>query len=172
MSDPKQDSDAETPVPSREPPPLVEGRYTGTTALAPFPMSRLAPAFQLVDIAREIEKADAQIAIVTGGKLLLIADQIRALQEKAHKLLERAELDAKLHRALCRFEKKVGDVYHLYKEPDDSTWFSLIAPGEWLVHKPTFVGSFRLEADQSFTPLDQIAEQDERQATIRGLLGR
>jgi hypothetical protein len=146
-------------------------RYTGPTALAPYPMSRLAPSFELVNLAKEIEKADAQVAIMTGGKLLVIAEQIRALQDKAHQLLKKADDDAQLHRALCRFEKKPGDVYHLYGKDDGSTWFSIIAPNEWRVHKPKFLGSFRLEADMSFTPLEKVTDVDAQQAGIRALLG-
>jgi hypothetical protein len=166
---PSQD---EGPKLGKEPPKPVEGRYTGSTALAPFPMSRLAPQFALVDLAKEIEKADAQMATMTGGKLLLIADQIRHLQETARGLLEKAQKDAELHRARCSFEKKPGSVYHLYREEDGVLWFSLIAPEEWRTCKPEFVATYRLESDMSFTEQSKIAEADQAHASIRGLLAR
>jgi hypothetical protein len=135
-----------------------KGRYEGPANAAPYPLSRMAPAFDLVSAATEIQKADAMLATVAGGKLGVIAQQIRRLQEQANELLERARRDAELHRAKCRFEKKPGGVYHLYRRHDDGErWFSLMAPDEWSRPQPqTFEGSYRLEADMSFTRLDIV----------------
>lgn len=149
--------DASIPKPLAHPPKLPDaGRYDGPARAAPYALSRMAPSYALVDVASEIEKADAMLATVTGGKLGVIADQIRHLQEQAHALLERARRDAGLHRARCRFEKKAGGVYHLYRlNADGALWFSLMAPEEWRRPQPqTFEGSYRLESDQSFTRLD------------------
>jgi hypothetical protein len=119
----------------------------------------MAPSFSLVDVASEIERADAMLATVTGGKLEVIAEPIRALQGKARALLERAKRDAELHRVRCSFEKKPGGIYHLYREPNGETWFSLIAPDEWVTPQDhAFCGSYRLEADLGFTRLDVRAE--------------
>jgi hypothetical protein len=145
----------------REPPAPIEGRYTGRSAASPYGLSRLAPAFDLVQTAREIEKADAQLATVTGGKLMLLAEQIRALQAKAEHLLTKAKIDAELHRVRCAFEKRVGGVYHLYRDPDGSQWFSLFGPDEWRTGAPDFVASYRLEADMSFTDLKDLVEEAE-----------
>jgi len=132
----------------------------------------MAPSFSLVDVASEIEKADAMLATVTGGKLGVIAEQIRRLQEQARTMLERAQRDAELHRARCRFEKKAGGVYHLYLKDDGERWFSLMGPDEWIRPQPqTFEGSYRLEADMSFTRVD-IAEDEPRAdlEAVRALL--
>ncbi len=149
-------NDDEAPRPLTHPPALPDaGRYEGPAHAAPYPLSRMAPSYALVDVAREIEKADAMLATVTGGKLGLIADQIRRLQEQAHVMLERARRDADLHRARCRFEKKPGGVYHLYRMTEGELWFSLLGPDEWLRAQPqTFEGTYRLELDLSFTRLD------------------
>jgi hypothetical protein len=165
-------SDSDKPAPlSRRPSPPDEGLYTGPARVAPYPLSRMAPSFSLVSAAEEIEKADAMLATVTGGKLGVIAEQIRTLQAEARALLDRAKRDAELHRARCNFEKRAGGTYHLYRKHDGALWFSLMAPEEWSRPQPqTYEGSFRLEADMSFTRLDVPDEPPPDPAGIRALL--
>jgi hypothetical protein len=111
-------------------------------------MSRLAPRFQLVDLAEEIARADATISLVTSSKLEIIREQIVALQEKARAILEEAAFAAKLHRARCNFRKVPGDVYRRGPE----LYFSMLSPEEWGDAPPhPFEGSYRLEPDQTFT---------------------
>ena len=76
-----------------------EKRYDGPSHAAPYGLSRMAPAYDLVDVAAQIQKADETLATMTGGKLAVIAEQIAKLQEQARHLLERARRDAELHRA-------------------------------------------------------------------------
>lgn len=140
---------------------------------SPYPTSRLAPVHDLVDVAAQIQRADASIASHATGKLRVIAEQIRALQEQAVEVLARAQRDAELHRAQCRFEKRPGKTYHLYKRGDGTAFFSMIAPDEWSGSQPhEFLGSYRLEADMSWTPEREVARRDEEDAGIAGLLGR
>ncbi|HEY8079575.1 MAG TPA: DUF2452 domain-containing protein [Labilithrix sp.] len=147
-------------------------RYVGPDHAAPYPLSRMAPSFSLVDVAAEIERADTSLASALGGKLGVIADQIESLKRQAHVLLERARRDAELHRAQCRFEKKPGGVYHLYRREDGTRWFSLVGPDEWSTpQKHAFEGSFRLEADQSFTRLDVPDDAPPDGDAVRALLG-
>ena len=158
----KNDNENDRPTPLAHPPKLPDpGYYDGPARAAPYGLSRLAPSFSLVDVAGEIEKADAMLATTTGGKLGVIANQIRHLQEQARALLERAQRDAELHRARCSFEKKPGGVYHLYRrDADAERWFSLVAPEEWLRPQPqTYEGTYRLEADMGFTRLDVIEDE-------------
>jgi hypothetical protein len=166
MSDEDANQDGGTP---REP----EARYQGPAHAAPYGLSRLAPAYDLVDTAREIQKADQTLATMTGGKLAVIAEQIQALQEQARALLERARRDAELHRARCRFEKKPGAVYHLYRRDDGERWFSMLSPADWKgagAAGQTFEGSFRLELDMSFTRVD-VAEEPSAVVAVAPLLG-
>ena len=168
------DDQSEQPRPLTRPPKLPdEGYYAGSTRAAPYALSRMAPSFSLVDVAAEIEKADAMLATTTGGKLGLIADQIRRLQEQARSLLERARRDAELHRARCSFEKKPGGVYHLYLKDDGERWFLLIGPEEWIRPQPqTFEGTYRLEADMAFTRLDVVEDEPRPDLEmVRALLG-
>jgi hypothetical protein len=138
------------------PPPEVDpGRYTGLARAAPYPLTRTAPAYDLVDVAAEIQRADQTLATITGGKLGLIAEQIARLQEQARALMEKARHDAALHRVRCSFEKKPGGVYHLYRR-EGELWFSRLAPDEWVTPQPqTFEGSYTLELDMSFRRLDE-----------------
>ncbi len=138
-----------------------------STALEPSkrasraPVSRLAAPIDLVDIAQEIQQADTLLGAVVGGQLDVIAEQIRALQQKARDLLERAEVNAQLHRAECNFRKRSGHVYHLYRRMDAAAsagrdlYFSMLSPTEWGPKAPhAFEGSYRLELDMSFTRVD------------------
>ena len=124
--------------------------------LSTFPMSRLAPSFELVDLAKEIAKADDMLAMQTNGKLTLLAEQIRGLQEEARKILQEARKNLELHKAECLFSKKVGQVYHLYTKGDGRNIFSLLSPAEWGERCPyTFEGSYRLESDMSWTDVTE-----------------
>ncbi|HEY8432439.1 MAG TPA: DUF2452 domain-containing protein [Sandaracinaceae bacterium] len=133
------------------------GKHDGPARTSPYPMSRLAPAHDLVDVAREIAAADRAIGAVVGGKLEVIARQIRALQEEARALLARAKRDLDLHRAECSFVKRPGSIYHLYRRGEDRLYFSMLSPDDWGGTPPhPYVGSYRLESDSSWTPLDDI----------------
>ena len=97
-------------------------------------------------MAQEIAAADAVLTAVVGAELETIARQIRSLQAQA--------ADA-LHRAECRFRKQPGRIYHLYRAEGGRSYFSLLSPDDWQGAPPhTFEGSYRLEADMRFTPLE------------------
>lgn len=133
------------------------GKHEGPQRTSPYPMSRLAPAHDLVDVARRIAEADAMLGAVASGKLGVIAEQIRALQDEARRILEETRRDLDLHRARCSFARRPGQTYHLYRRPDGELWFSMIAPDEWrgaIAGGARFEGSYRLELDQSWTRVD------------------
>jgi hypothetical protein len=149
--------------------------HAGPARSSPYGLSRLAPAIDLVDVAREIQRADALVGTVTADKLGRIADQIRALQAEAQAVLEAARRDAALHRATCHFQKVAGQTYHLYRKGDEATGellWSILSPDDWRGRPPhAFVGSYRLEADASFTPAEEAAARDARLGGARRLLG-
>jgi hypothetical protein len=127
-------------------------RHQGPARTSPYPVSRLAPAHDLVDTARQIAEADHLIGTVTNAKLELIAKQIRALQDEARGILDDARANADLHRAACNFRKTPGHAYHLYRRGDGSLYFSMLSPEDWHGEPPhAFEGSYRLEADMSWT---------------------
>lgn len=120
-----------------------------------YPVSRLAPPFSLVEMAKEIEQADRLINARASAKLQLIADQIRALQDEARKTLAEARKDQELHRAHSSFIRKPGHIYHLYKKDDGGFYFSMLSPSEWRKSPPhRFVGSYRLENDGGWQRID------------------
>ena len=146
--------------------------HQGPARTSPYPMSRLAPAHDLVDVARQIQQADRTIGTVVTSKLDVIAKQIRALQEEAKDILEGARRDLDLHRAECAFQKRAGTVYHLYERPNETLYFSMLSPDDWGGAPPhAFRGSYRLEADQSWTPADEIDGEARRpEEVVRRLL--
>lgn len=152
---------------------MADDRHQGPARTSPYPMSRLAPVHELVDVAREIAEADRAIGSVVGGKLEVIARQIRALQDEAKGLLDEARRDLALHRAEHAFVLRPGALYHLYRRGEDRLYWSMLSPDDWAGAPPhAFEGSYRLEADQSWTPLAEIDEGTERpEELVRKLLG-
>ncbi len=122
---------------------------------SPYGTSRLAPAIDIVDVAKQIAEADRVIGTVVNAKLEVIAEQIRNLQDQARDVLQQAMDDAELHRARCRFQKKVGATYFLYRRVGGDSYFSMLSPEDWNGAPPdAFVGSYRLEADMSWSPAE------------------
>jgi hypothetical protein len=122
---------------------------------SPCPLSRLSPPITLLDLAREIAQADQMIANRVDAQLEVIARQIRGLQDEARRILESAKRDKDLHRAQCAFQKRAGHVYHLYRKNDGTLYFSMLSPADWHKSPHLFCGSFRLEADFSWTRLKE-----------------
>lgn len=144
-------------------PAAAEGEGRPTTALArppaasPYPLSRLAPRFDLVDAAAEIARADTQIGTIVNARLATIQKQIRSLQDEARSILEEAQRSARMHRARSNFQKVPGRVYHLYRRPDGELYFSMLSPSEWAGNAPhahAFEGSYRLGIDMGWTRVD------------------
>jgi hypothetical protein len=149
-------------------------KHEGPAHASPYGLSTLAPAIRLVDVAAEIAEADQMIGAVASSKLETIAKQIRALQDEARRVLEKTKQSLDLHRAECRFTRRPGHVYHLYRKERGLSW-SMIGPDEWRGEPPhEYVGSYRLEADQSWTPVGEEEERDEAlssEAILGHLLG-
>lgn len=151
----------------RDPPQL----HQGAGRSAPYPVSRLAPAFGLVELAREIEQADQAVGARVGAQLEVIAEQVRTLQEQARRILEQARHDQQLHHARCAFRRIPGHIYHLYEDPDGVPSFSMLSPDDWQGQPPRpFLGSYRLESDLRWTPADQPPGGDVNRAMIGRLL--
>lgn len=153
---------------------LMPGRgekHQGPDNSAPYPVSRMAPATELVDLAAQIAEADTMLANVTHGKLRQIAEQIKSLQQQAGTILQATARDQQLHRAQCNFQRKPGNTYHLYRRGDGREYLSMLAPEEWGGTPPhEFIGSFRLESDMSWTPVDELAGEEQARALVHDLL--
>jgi hypothetical protein len=136
--------------------------HTGNSNAAPYPVSRLAPATELVDLAQAIADADKTIQSHVSGKLTVIAEQIKGLQNQARQILEQAQRDQNLHRASCQCQRIIGHIYYLYEKENQSCYFSMLSPNDWHDDPPhQFVGAYRLEHDMSWTTItDENASQD------------
>merc|ERR1711978_315707 len=69
--------------------------------------------FDLVELAANIQTADQFTRATAGGKLTVIAEQVRFLQEQARKVLEDARLNALVHKTSCNFKKIPGKTYYI-----------------------------------------------------------
>jgi len=146
-------------------------RHAGPDHTSPYPVSRLAPAMELVDLAKEIAQADEMLNTKASAKLKVIADQVKALQREAMSVLEEARRDRDLHRAKCHFKRRPGMIYHLYRRSDGGEYFSMLSPQEWGAQPPhEFLGSYRLENDMSWTPAEEADRPDETAALVDRLL--
>jgi hypothetical protein len=127
-----------------------------------YPVSRLAPAFELVDLAQEIAQADEMLANRASAQLTLIAEQVRVLQQQARQILQQTQHDQQLHRARCNFQKKPGQIYHLYQNSRGESLLSMLSPEDWQGNPPNdYLGGFRLESDRSWTPVEKLQQQRE-----------
>jgi hypothetical protein len=130
--------------------------HQGEGRSAPYPVSRLAPPIELVDLAREVAQADHMVTAQATARLKLIADQIRHLQEEARKVLDETRRNHELHNVPCAFKRRPGQVYHLYRRPDGSRYFSMLSPADWGSDVAgRHEGAYRLEPDMSWVPADQ-----------------
>jgi len=136
--------------------------HPGGGRSSPYPVSRLAPAFGLVELAEELEQADRMVSGRVNAQLAQIATQIRSLQAQAREVLESAREDMQLHQAKCNFRRIPGKVYHLYRHADGELHFSMLSPADWNGRPPQeFVGSYRLESDMSWVPATQAPASDD-----------
>jgi hypothetical protein len=145
--------------------------HQGPDHSAPYPVSRLAPAFRGTDLAAEVAQAEAMLGARTAAKLRVIADQIKALQEEARRVLAQAREEQALTRAQCAFKRIPGKTYHLYRKGDGTPFFSMLSPADWHGAPPhEFLGSYRLEPDYSWTPAEGAARPDDTGELVRQLL--
>lgn len=125
----------------------------------------------LVDSAKMIEAASETVALRTNSELRSIVEQMQALQQKARSILESAQRDLELHQAECRFQRVAGRVYHLYGRSDGRRYFSMLAPDDYGKNPPDeHLGSYRYEADESWTPLEDVEARDRHLTEIQNFV--
>lgn len=146
--------------------------HEGQANTMPYPASRLTPAIDLVDLAKEIDQADTMVNSRVNAQLQVIADQIKTLQDQARDILSSAQKDQYLHRAKCSFKRIPGKTYHLYEKESGEVYFSLLAPSDWggglTPHR--FMGSYRLEVDMSWTELGEEERKNNPAHMVKNLL--
>jgi len=152
---------------------LVEANSTplGVQLVNTRKTNKMAEANDLVELAKTVQKADEFVRANACNKLTVIAEQMRYLQEQAMKSLEEAKRDAELHHAACNLVKKPGTIYHMYQRESGQKYLSILSPEEWGSSCPhAYMGSYRLEYDQSWTPLEQMAKRSEQFALMDKVL--
>lgn len=148
-----------------------EPLYKGEGHSAPYPVSRLSPAFGLVELASEIAQADDKVAARANAQLQIIAEQMKSLQAEARKILEQAQQDQQLNHARCAFTRVPGRIYHLYRRPDGELEFSMLSPQEWGGKPPhEYIDSYQLGLDMRWTAMDDLSGQDATSESVRTLL--
>lgn len=152
---------------------LVERKKapSGLELINPFRTGRHDPT-DLVELAREIQLADNTVRSTACGKLQVIAEQVRFLQQQAKRVLEEAREDQSRHHAHCNFKRVPGHVYHLYRRPTGESYWSMLSPTEWGLSAPEqeYEGAFRLEHDMSWTPWERMEQRSHELAQLHGLL--
>ena len=107
----------------------------------PYGDNVAAPAITLPDLKdyRDVKVKEAQNKLKT---------RYQELEEEFKKLVETAADNELIYKANISFNPKVGEVYHLYRKEDMTTWVSLVAPYQWGPdYNFEFLGSFRLATD-------------------------
>merc|ERR1712212_227755 len=142
---------------------LVEGGNSRDFALNSS--AALAPKHEdLQVLAASIATADEHIVSSAHEKLVQIAEQIKILQKQANDILQKAKDDQILAHAACNFEKKPGQVYHLYRNCKADTYqWSMLSLTDYKGVAPRgteFCGSYKFETDRSFTKMG--SKSDER----------
>ncbi|XP_037534484.1 uncharacterized protein C1orf50 homolog [Nematolebias whitei] len=144
---------------------------SGVELVSSYQTNRVGDPTDLVALAEQVQKGDDFVKANACNKLTVIADQIRYLQEQARKVLEEAKRDADLHHAACNMVKKPGNMYYLYQRPSGQKYFSIISPKEWGPSCPhPFLGSFKLQHDMSWTPVEDVEKRDAQVAIMDKLL--
>ena len=144
----------------------------------PDRVSKIHNPQDLVELASFVQTADNYTKSVVGGKLEQISEQIKHLQRQAHEVLASAKRDVELNHAKCNFKRIPGKLYHLYRKAgadegcEGTTYFSMLSPKEWGSRQPdTYVDSYRLEYDMSWTLQENILAREKRRTFNPQLLG-
>jgi len=152
---------------------LVEANPTpcGVQLVSTARTNKHADPNDLVALAMQVQNADERTRSVAGSKLSVIAEQIKFLQSQAMAIMKEAKLNADLNHAACNMVKKPGTLYHLYERDTGQKYLSILSPTEWGKSCPhTFHGSYRLEYDMSWTPLEKRKERDAEEAMVTKVL--
>jgi hypothetical protein len=91
---------------------------------------------------------------------------------QARGILEKANLEKELHMAACNIQKKPGQTYYYYKRASGQNYLTIMSPSDWGTCPHEFLGAYRLEYDNSWVPLKDIEQVDERKALIQKVMNR
>ncbi|MEN8927869.1 MAG: DUF2452 domain-containing protein [Flavobacteriales bacterium] len=88
----------------------------------------------------------------------LLTTKFKAIQEEYEKLLEEHKWNDIIYNTEYNFEPIVGEIYHLYRREDDTTFLSVISPETF---KHDFIGSFHLTFEQVWKKVSENPEAED-----------
>lgn len=113
----------------------------------PYPTSTLSPKIVPNDLtsfrSRGVTKVEKELK-----------QQLQELKERYEQVLDDFNWNKLIYEAEFGFEPVMGDTYHLYdgRTPSAPRKLSLIPPDDWL--GKDWIGSFRLNVDRRWEPID------------------
>ncbi|KAJ8960786.1 hypothetical protein NQ318_020080 [Aromia moschata] len=125
---------------------------------------------ELMELEESLQLADTFVHANAMNKLDVIGRQMKHLQGLVSDVIQETKLHNELNHAACNFVKKPGHVYHLYERPSGQKYFSMLSPEEWLNAPHRFLGSYRLEVDQSWTPAGEEGTRFEGISFLRNMI--
>ena len=119
-----------------------------------------------------LKDSNEHVKNIALNKLDVIGEHIKFLQNQAKEILEEAAKNSQLHKIPCNFVKVPGTIYHLYQRPQngEKIW-SMLSPEEFGSScKNTYLGSYRMEPDKSFTSVDCLDEYADKREFAESLI--
>ncbi|KAJ8970880.1 hypothetical protein NQ314_001005 [Rhamnusium bicolor] len=110
-----------------------------------------------MELEENLNYADTFLQANAKNKLDVIGRQMKNLQELMKDVISETKLHTELNNVACNFVKKPGHIYHLYERTSGQKYFSMLSPEvkRLVAVVKCIISSFRLEADQSWTPAGQ-----------------
>lgn len=123
--------------------------YCEDKSIIPYGDNRSAPSFK--DTSNEVSVWKNQ---KHESSSKYFDTKLQELQEEYNKLAEEYRLNEMVYNAQCRFAPVIGEVYHLYKRKDGSSFLSMIGPKQWQTKKDfNFIDSFKLTSNDKWEKL-------------------
>ncbi|XP_074027144.1 uncharacterized protein C1orf50 homolog isoform X2 [Leptinotarsa decemlineata] len=121
---------------------------------------------ELMELDEQLTKANTFTKANATNKLEIIGRQMKNLHELMNEVITETRMNQELNHVACNFVKKPGHTYHLYQRSSGQKYFSMLSPEEWINAPHNFLGSYRLEADHSWTA---AGHEDARQEGLNFL---
>ncbi|KAG5877887.1 hypothetical protein JTB14_023991 [Gonioctena quinquepunctata] len=125
---------------------------------------------ELMELEEQLANADTFVKANATNKLEIIGRQMKNLHELMNDVINETRMNQELNHVACNFVKKPGHVYHLYERPSGQKYFSMLSPEEWITVPHNFLGSYRLEADQSWTPTGEEETRFEGMSFLKEIM--
>lgn len=121
----------------------------------PYAVSTLSPQIVPNDLTTFKSRGSSQVEKEFRQRMLELKEQYERAVDDFHwsKLVYEADFG---------FEPVMGQVYHLYAKAGERFALSMVPPGEWRSKDKKWVGSFRLDLDRRWQPMDVSGEFDLR----------